>query len=245
MPLTGWFARKVPKSLPPHPISLETGQKSSDPSFSYDSSNKALDVTGRTPYGLEKFAKKNARSQTVQPTTSSSSRPLANDHDPHEPLRSQTAPVLQAPANDTYTPNLSGPAYHSHTTPLVGTSQVLFPEQSLRSGPESTQDARTYSTDTIRGPSPLQTNGSDPNQSSTSYPKDSYPEWNRLNDSVVATFGFGATKLRQKQDPVPLHNIFPGGTVESPTSHLKGSYSGWNRLKDSVVVNQAGSVSLC
>jgi len=237
--LSGWFTRKAPRPVigspilqtpasylfsplpetvlpPPHLISLKAGQGPSDLPLSYDSSNKAPGIAGRTFNALETFTKKHNRSQSAQPTTPSSSRPLANSHDPHQPLRSQTAPVPQTPVIGAYIPSQSGPAHRSHTTPLVGSSQVLYTEQSLRSGPGSAQDARTYSTDTVRGPPPLQANGYD--QSSTSYPKDSYSGRNRSKDSVVAgQTGSVSGTIKSKRKPVPLHSIFPDGHVEYTT----------------------------
>ncbi|KAF9652875.1 hypothetical protein BDM02DRAFT_3183218 [Thelephora ganbajun] len=241
MSLTGWFTRKAPKPIigspimptpasylfsplpetvlpPPHLISLKAGQGPSDLPLSYDSSNKTPGVTGRSLNALETFVKKHNRSQSAQPTISSS-RPSANGHDPHGPLRSQTAPVPQTPAIGTYTPSQPGPAtYRSHTTPLVGHSQALYPEQNLRSGYGSTQDVRTYSMDTIRGPPPMQVNGHDSNQPLTSYSKDSYSGRNRSRDSVVAgQTGSVSGTIKSKRKPVPLHNIFPDGTVEYAT----------------------------
>ena len=239
MSLTGWFTKRAPRPVigspimqtpasylfsplpetvlpPPQLISLKAGQGPSDPPTPYDSSNKPLGVTARTFNALETFTKKHSRSQSAQPTISSS-RSLANGHDIHGPLRSQTAPVPQTPMIGPSTPSQPGPtAYRSHTTPLVGSSQALYPEQSLRSGPGGTQDARTYSADTIRGPPSGYANGFDPNQ--TSYPKDSYSGRNRSKDSVVAgQTGSVSGTIKSKRKPVPLHNIFPDGTVEYAT----------------------------
>ena len=204
---------------PPHLISLKAGQGPSDPPLSYDPPNKALGVTSRTLNALETFAKKHHRSQSAQPTTSSSSRPSANGHDPHGPLRSQTLPVPQTPVIGTYTPSQPGPTAHrSHPTPLVGPSLTLYPEQGSRYGSGSTPDARTHSTDTIRGPPPVQANGHDPNQPLTSYPKDSYSGRNRSRDSVIAgQTGSVSGTIKSRRKPVPLHNIFPDGTVEYAT----------------------------
>jgi len=249
MSLTGWFTRRAPKPVigspimqtpasylfsplpetvlpPPHLISLKAGQGPSDFPLSYDPSNKTPGITGRTFNALETFTKKHSRSQSAQPIVSSSSRSSANGYDPHGPLRSQTAPVPQTPVIGTNTPSQPGPAAHrSYTTPLVGPPQVLYPEQSLRSGPGSTQDARTYSTDTIRaGPQPVQANGFDPNQPPTPYPKDSYSGRNRSRDSVVTgQTGSVSGTIKSKRKPVPLHNIFPDGTVEytAPTPNIQ------------------------
>ena len=250
MSLTGWFTRKAPKPIigspvlqtpasylfsplpetvlpPPHLISLKAGQGPSDPPLSHDSLNKTPGVTSRTLNALETFTKKHNRSHSAQPTISSSYRPSANGNDLHGPLRSQTAPVPQTPVIGSYTPSQSGSAVHrSHTTPLVGSSQASYLEQSLRSGPGSTQDVRTYSTDTVRGPPPVQTNGLDPNHSSTSYPKDSYSGRNRSKDSVIAgQTGSVSGANKSKRKPVPLHNIFPDGTVEyaTPVSNVPAS----------------------
>ena len=241
MSLTGWFTRKAPKPVigspimptpashlfsplpdaplpPPHLISLKAGQGPSDPPLFYDSLNKAQGVTSRTFNAFESFAKRHNRSQHAQPTTSSS-RPPANGYDPHGPIRSQTTPVPQTPVIGTYAPSQSGPAAHrSHTTPLVGSSQVLYPEQNLRSVPGSMPDARTHSTDTIRGPPSVQANGHDSNQPTTSYPKDSYSGRNRSRDSVIAgQTGSVSGTVKSRRKPVPLHNIFPDGTVEYAT----------------------------
>lgn len=237
MSLTGWFTRRAPKPVigspimqtpasylfsplpetvlpPPQLISLKAGQGPSDPSLLYDPSNKVPGIASRTFNALETF-KKHHRSQSVQPTTSSSSRSPANGHDAHGPLRSHTAPAPQTPVIGSNT--LGHSVYRSHTTPLVGSSQALYPEQTWRSGP-GTQDSRTYSTDTIRGPSSVQANGSDPNQPPTSYPKDSYSGRNRSKDSVVAgNTGSVSGTIKSKRKPVPLHNIFPDGTVEYAT----------------------------
>ena len=250
MSLTGWFTRKAPRPvigspimptpashlfsplpeapLPvPHLISLKAGQGPSDPPLFHDLSNKSQGVTNRTLNALETFAKRHSRPQHPQSTTPSSSRPLANGYDSHAPLRSQTAPAPQTPVMGTYAPSQPGPTAHrSHTTPLVGPSQALYPEQNLRYIPGSTPDARTHSTDTIRGPPPVQANGHDPNQFSTSYPKDSYSGRNRSKDSVIAGQTgsvSGTTKSRRK--PVPLHNIFPDGSVEyaTPISNVPAS----------------------
>lgn len=239
MSLTGWFTRRAPKPVigspimqtpasylfsplpetvlpPPQLISLKAGQGPSDLPLQYDSSNKVPGIATRTFHALETF-KKHHRSQSVQPTTSSSSRSSA---DGHGPLRSHTAPVPQTPLIGSNT--LSQSVYRSNTTPLVGSSQALYPEQTWRSGP-GTQDARTYSTDTIRGPSSVQANGSDPNQPPTSYPKDSYSGRNRSKDSVGA--GSVSGTIKSKRKPVPLHNIFPDGTVEyaTPISNVPAS----------------------
>jgi len=246
MSLTGWFTRKAPKPIigspmmptpashlfsplpetvlpPPHLISLKAGQGPSDPPLSYDSSNKPPGVTARTLTALETFAKKHHRSQSAQPTTPSSARPPANGHDPHGPLRSQTAPVPQTPVIGTYTPSQSGPpAYRSYTTPLVASSLALYPEQSSRAGPP---DTRTYSTDTIRGP-PVQANGHDSNQPSTPHPKDGYTGRNRSKDSIVAGHtGSVSGTIKSRRKPVPLHNVNPDGTVEyaAPTSSVPAS----------------------
>jgi len=174
MPLTGWYTRMTPKPslFPPlletvphplHPISLDAWRGSSDPSLSYDLPNKAMDITGRTLYASETFAKKHNRSQSAQPIASSSSRPSANGHDPHELLRSQNAPMPQPPA--TYVNHSQpGPVYHSHTMPPVGSSRILYPEQSVWYGPWSTQDAPTYSRETFRGPPLVHADDSGPNQ---------------------------------------------------------------------------------
>ena len=251
MSLTGWFTRRAPKPVigspimptpasylfsplpetvlpPPHLISLKAGQGPSDPLLSYDSSNKAPGLTGRTFNALETFTKKHNRSQSAQPITSSSSRSSANGHDSHGLPRSQTAPVPQTPVIGTSTPSQSGPAaYRSYTTPLVGSSQVLYPEHNLRSGPGSAQDVRTHSTDTIRaGQLPVQANSFDPNQPPTSYPKDSYSGRNRSRDSVVTgQTGSVSGTIKSKRKPVPLHNIFPDGTVEyaTPISNVPAS----------------------
>ena len=237
MSLTGWFTRKAPKPIigspmmptpashlfsplpetalpPPHLISLKAGQGPSDPSLPYDSSNKTPGVTSRTLTALETFAKKHHRSQSAQATTSSA-RPSANGHDSHGPSRSQTLPVPQTPVIGTYTPSQPGPAaYRSHTTPLVGPSLALYPEQSLRSGSGNPQDARTYSTDTIRG-APVQANGHDPNQPTTPYPRDGYSGRNRSKDSVITGHtGSVSGTIKSRRKPVPLHNVFPDGTVE-------------------------------
>ena len=245
MSLTGWFTRRAPKPVigspimqtpasylfsplpetvlpPPHVISIKAGQGPSDPP-SYDSSNRVPGVTGRTLNALETFTKKHSRSHSAQPVVSS-----ANGHDPHGPLRSHTAPVPQTPVIGTNIPSQPAPTvYRSYTTPLVGSSQVLYPEQSLRSGLGSTQDARTYSTDTVRGGLlPVQASGSDPNQPPTSYPKDSYSGRNRSKDSVViGQTGSVSGTIKSKRKPVPLHNIFPDGTVEyaTPTSNVSVS----------------------
>ncbi|KAF9792790.1 hypothetical protein BJ322DRAFT_77079 [Thelephora terrestris] len=236
MSLTGWFTRKTPRpvisspimptpashlfsplpetALPaPHLISLQAGQGPSDPLFSYDLSNKTPGVAGRTLHPFDSSTKKHNRLQYAQQTTSS--RPPANGHDPHGSLRSQTAPVPQTPVIGTYTPSQP---HRSHTTPLASHQQALYPEQNLRPGNGSAQDVRTYSTDTMRSPPPGQANGYDPNHPPTSYPKDSYAGRNRSKDSIVAGQTgsvSGATKLKRK--PVPLHNIFPDGTVEYAT----------------------------
>jgi len=249
MSLTGWFTRKAPRPVigspimptpasylfsplpetvlpPPHMISLKAGQGPSDPPLSYDSSGKAPGVTGRALNALETFAKKHHRSQSAQPTIASSSRPSANGHDFHGQLRSQTAPVPQTPVIGTYTPSQSGPAVHrSNTTPFVGSSLALYPEQSLRSGPGSTQDVRTHSTDTTRGLPPVQANGHDSNQPSTSYPKDSHSGRNRSRDSVVTgQTGSVSGTIKSRRKPVPVHNIFPDGTVEiMPVSNVPAS----------------------
>jgi len=249
MSLTGWFTRKAPKPIigspmmptpashlfsplpetvlpPPHLISLKAGQGPSDPPLPYDSSNKPPGVTSRTLTALETFAKKHHRSHSAQATISSSARPSANGYDPHGPLRSQTVPVPQTPVIGTYAPSQPGPTVHrSHTTPLVGPSLALYPEQSLRSGSGSTPDARTYSTDTIRGP-PVQANGHDPNQSSIPYPKDGYSGRNRSKDSIIAgPTGSISGTIKSRRKPVPLHNIFPDGTVEyaAPISNVPAS----------------------
>jgi len=249
MSLTGWFTRKAPRPVigspimptpasylfsplpetvlpPPHIISLKAGQGPSDPPLSYDSSNKTPGVTGRALNALETFAKKHHRSQSAQPTIASSSRPSVNGHDLHGPLRSQTVPAPQTPVIGTYTPSQSGPAAHrSNTTPFVGSSLALYPEQSLRFGPGSTQDVRTYPTDAIRGLPPVQANGHDSNQSSTSYPKDSHSGRNRSRDSVVAgQTGSVSGTIKSRRKPVPLHSIFPDGTVEiMPVSSVPAS----------------------
>jgi hypothetical protein len=236
MSLTGWFTRRAPKPVigspimqtpasylfsplpdtvlpPPQLISLKAGQGPSDSPLTYDLSNKAPGIASRTFNALETF-KKHHRSHSAQPTASSSRSP-ANGHDTHGPLRSHTAPVPQTPAIGSNTPSQS--VYRSHTTPVVGSSQALYPEQTLRSGP-GTQDSRTYSTDTIRGPSSVQANGSDPSQPPTSYSKDSYSGRNRSKDSVVAGHtGSVSGTIKSKRKPVPLHNIFPDGTVEYAT----------------------------
>lgn len=200
---------------PPHLISLHAGQGPSDPPFSYEASNKAPGVAERTLNAWETFTKKHSRSQSTQPTTSSASRPSASDHDPHGPLRSQTAPVPQTPVIGTYTPSQP---HRSHTTPLVASSLTLYPEQSSRSGYGSSQDVRTYSTDTTRSPPPAQATYHDLNQPPTSYPKDSYPGRNRSKDSVVTgQTGSVSGTTKPKRKPVPLHNIFPDGTVEYAT----------------------------
>lgn len=238
MSLTGWFTRKAPRPiigspimptpashlfspLPetvpplPHLISLHAGQGPSDLPLSYDSSNKTPGVAGRTFNALETFAKKHSRPQSAQPTTSSSSRPSANGHDPHGPLRSQGAPVLQMPMAGTYTPSQP---HRSYTTPLVVPSLALYPEHNSRSGYGSAQDVRMYSADTIRSPPPAQSNDHDPGQPPTSYPKDSYSGRNRSKDSfVVGQTGSVSGTTRSKRKPVPLHNIFPDGTVEYAT----------------------------
>ena len=235
--MTGWFTRKPPKPVigspimptpasylfsplpetvlpPPHLISLKAGQGPSDAPFTYDSSTKAPGVAGRTLNALETFAKRHNRSQSAQPTVSSSSRPSANGHDPHGPLRSQTAPVPQTPVIGTYAS--SQPLNRSHATPLVGSSQGLYPEQSSRFGYGSTQDVRTYSTDTIRSPPLVQANGHEP---PGSYQKDSYAGRNRSRDSVITgQTGSVSGTIKSKRKPVPLHNIFPDGTVEYATS---------------------------
>lgn len=226
MSLTGWFTRKTPRPVisspimptpashlfsplpetvlpPPHLISLQAGQGPSDPLFSYDPSNKTPAVAVRNLNPLETFTKKQGRSQYTQQTISSS-RPPANGHDPYGPLRSQTAPVPQTPVIGTYTP--SHP-HRSHTTPLVAPPQQLYPEQSLRYGHGSSQD--------IRSPPPGQANGYGPNHPPTSYPKDSYTGRNRSKDSIAAgQTGSVSGTIKSKRKPVPLHNIFPDGTVE-------------------------------
>ena len=237
MSLTGWFTKKAPRPVigspimptpashlfsplpetlppPPHLISLQAGQGPSDPPLSYDSI-KTPGFAGRTLNALETFAKKHHRSHSAQPITPSSSRPSANGHDSHGPLRSQTAPVPQTPVIGTYTPSQS---HRSHTTPLVGSSQALYPEQSSRSGYGSAQDIRMYSTDTIRSPPPAQANYHDPYQPPSSHPKDSYTGRNRSKDSVIAgQTGSVSGTIKSKRKPVPLHNIFPDGTVEYAT----------------------------
>ena len=236
MSLTGWFTRKAPRPVigspiiptpashlfpplpetvppPPHLISLQAGQGPPDLPLSYDSSNRTPAVAARTFSALETFAKKHNRTQSAQPTTSSSSKPSANGYDPHGTLRSQTTPVPQTPVIGSYTP---GQSHRLHATPLVGPSQALYSEQSSRSGYGSTQDVRMYSTDTIR--SPPQANDHDSNQPPTSYPKDSYAGRNRSKDSVVAgQSGSVSGTTKSKRKPVPLHNIFPDGTVEYAT----------------------------
>ena len=234
--LTGWFTRKAPKPVigspimptpasylfsplpetvlpPPHLITLQAGQGPSDSLFSNEPSNKTPRVTGRTLNPLETFKKKHSRSQSAQPTITSS-RLFANNHDHHQPLRSHTTPVPQTPVIGTYPPSQP---HRSHATPLVGPSQALHPEQSSRSGYGSTQDVRTYSTDTIRNPP--QANSNDPNYPPISYTKDSYTGRNRSKDSVVAgQMGSSSGANRPKRKPVPLHNIFPDGTVEYATT---------------------------
>ena len=237
MSLTGWFTRKAPKPIigsplmptpashlfsplpetvppPTHLISIHAGQGPSDLPLSYDSSNKTSGFAGRTLNAFETFTKKHNRPQAVQPTSSSSSRPSASGHDIHGPLRSQTAPVPQTVVIGTYTPSQP---YRSNTTPLVA-SQALYPEQSSRSGYGSNQDVRMYSTDTYRSPLPAHANDHDSNQPPTSYQKDSYTGRNRSKDSVVAgQTGSVSGTVKSKRKPVPLHNIFPDGTVEYAT----------------------------
>jgi hypothetical protein len=235
MSFGGWFTKKAPKPVigspilqtpasylfsplpesalpPPHLISLKAGQGPSDPP--YDLSNRTPGATGRTLNPFETFTKKHHRSQSAHPTIPSSSRPSANGHDPHASMRSQTAPVPQTPAIGTYPPSQLGASVHrSHTTPLVGPSQALYPEQSLRPGYGSTHDA-------IRSPPPAQPNGHghDPNHPPTSYSKDSYAGRNRSRDSVVIGHtGSISGTIKSKRKPVPLHNIFPDGTVEYAT----------------------------
>jgi hypothetical protein len=136
---------------PPHLISLKAGQGPSDPPLSYDRRTRHRASQAVLSMLWKHFTKKHNRSLCPADMASSSSRSSANGHDPHGPLRSQTVPVPQTPVIGTYTPSQLGPAtYRSYTTPLVGSSRVLYPEQSSRSGPGSAQDARTYSTDTIR-----------------------------------------------------------------------------------------------
>ena len=249
MSLTGWFTRKPPRPvigspimptpashlfspLPDAPlpipqlISLKAGQGPSDPPLLHDPSSKTQGVTSRTLDALGAFAKKHNRSQYAQPNVSSS-RPSANGHDLHGQLRSQAAPVPQTPVIGTYTPSQSALGPHrSYATPLVGSSQVLYPDQSLRSVLGSTPDARTYSTDTTRGPPPVQANGHDFNQYSTSHSKDSYSGRNRSKDSIIAgQTGSVSGTIRLKRKPVPLHNVFPDGTVEyaTPISNVPAS----------------------
>ena len=233
--MTGWFTRKAPRPVigspimptpashlfsplpdtalpPPHLISLQAGQGPSDLPLSYDSPNKAPGLAGRTLNAWETFAKKHNRPQAAHPTIPSSSRPSVSSHDPHGPLRSQTTPVPQTPVIGTFTPSQP---HRSHTTPLVGPSQPLYPDLSSRSGYGSTQDVRMYTTDAIRSPPPAQANYHDPNQPPTSYPKDNYVGRNRSKDSVIAgQAGSVSGTIKSKRKPVPLHNIFPDGTVE-------------------------------
>ena len=216
-PASHLFSPLPPDTLPPPPhlISLQAGQGPSDLPLSYDPSNKTPGLAGRTFNALETFAKKHNRPQSIQPTTYS--RPSANGHDPHGPLRSQTTPVPQTLVIGTYT--TSQPP-RSHTTPLMSPSQALYPDHSSRFVYGSTQEVRTYSTDTIRSPS------HDSNQPPASYPKDSYSGRNRSKDSVVAgQTGSVSGTIKSKRKPVPLHNIFPDGTVEyaAPISSVPAS----------------------